>query len=189
MTDIVERLRDGRTVLQYDSAGQLQRYTASPSPLDLEAADRIEALEAENSRLRSLTEWKAIREECAKVAETIQIVEGEPSDALVEMMQEDVVRTAEAAGRITARRIAAAIRALPPPPQQVASDGWPEFKPYARFSDMEQATELLIADVAVVWVLHGHDVELGYDMTTGMLVGVRIHTDVVRRKSPPPPQQ
>lgn len=53
----------------------------------------------------------AEREECAKVAETIQVVEGEPSPELVSEMQRDVVLTAEAAGNITARRIAAAIRA------------------------------------------------------------------------------
>lgn len=52
------------------------------------------------------------KEACARVAETIQVVEGEPSPELIAEMQRDVVLTAEAAGNVTAKRIAAAMRAM-----------------------------------------------------------------------------
>ncbi len=44
MTDIVERLRAGQVVTQFDRAGGLIVFLATPSPLELEAADLIEEL-------------------------------------------------------------------------------------------------------------------------------------------------
>jgi hypothetical protein len=57
---------------------------------------------------------EAEREACARVAETLPIVEGEPTPEQIDEMKRDVVLTAEAAGNITARRIARAIRSRGP---------------------------------------------------------------------------
>lgn len=51
MTDIVERLRGPTRVTQYDSAGRLETYEASPSQLDLDAANEIERLRAALRRI------------------------------------------------------------------------------------------------------------------------------------------
>ena len=53
-----------------------------------------------------------IIEECAKVAEDIQVIEGEPSPELLHEMENDVLLAVEAAGNITKRRIASSIRSL-----------------------------------------------------------------------------
>lgn len=52
--DIVERLRGPTKVTQYDSAGRLETYEASPSQLDLDAANEIERLRRELAEFRVL---------------------------------------------------------------------------------------------------------------------------------------
>lgn len=50
--DVVERLRADRPVSQFDSAGRHIRFDATPTPLELEAADEIASLRSDLSRMR-----------------------------------------------------------------------------------------------------------------------------------------
>lgn len=51
--DIVERLRADVPVTQFDSAGRTISFDATPSPLDLEAADLIDSLRKERGALKA----------------------------------------------------------------------------------------------------------------------------------------
>ena len=68
MGDLVERLRAFRPVIEFNSAGVLEHYDASPPPQDLEAADEIERLR--KALLNTVTAAvSAEREACALLIE------------------------------------------------------------------------------------------------------------------------
>jgi hypothetical protein len=58
---IVEKLRSTQRVHQYDAAGRLIEFEGTPTPREIEAADRIEKLEA---ALRLISECGAPRPVC-----------------------------------------------------------------------------------------------------------------------------
>lgn len=94
MSDIVERLRGLQNVSQFNAAGVLETYEATPTPLDMEAAAEIERLRAALA---------ARTEECARVADDYEKRAFAAQPMAIE------------AG-VAARHIADAIRALPSPP-------------------------------------------------------------------------
>ena len=62
-----------------------------------------------------------------------------------------------------------------------------EFQPCVMYWDDAYHTEMMLADAAVYWVRRfGGEFELGYDMTTHELVGIRIAGNVLRAVPPPP---
>lgn len=110
MTDIVERLR---------IEGAIHRKMASISvdekqELHADAAQLADEAVAEILRLRSATEWKAIREECAKVADD----RAERCLRYAASIVDGTLAKREQVAAAECRLVAVAIRALPPPPQQ-----------------------------------------------------------------------
>ncbi len=84
--DIVDQLRADRKTTQFDAAGRLQDYYATPSEIDIKAADEILRLRGGNAKLI------AAAPDMLEALSSLENDAGQMPDLMWEMVQDAVAK-------------------------------------------------------------------------------------------------